>query len=207
MTIDRWRRRIDKAVELGIGNILMCFVTRLRFRMLRARFHFDPWHCDGTWYCRPYQRVAVDMVNRVSPSVVVEVGCGLGEVISRVSAPIRTAFDLDRSVIDAARHLRGNAVQFQVGSWADVGRGPIDVLVAINWIHSLSPEELSAALTLFEGRVSYFLLEGITVGQEGYAHCHDFAFLKGRAVLVDSKPGGIGEPRTLKLFKTIEHGG
>ena len=203
MSISKWKRRVEKARKLGLGNILMCFITRLQFKRLYRKFKFDPWHCSGTWYCRPYQRIAVGLVNKVRPKTVVEVGCGLGEIISRVEAPHRVGYDLEHAVIDAARYLRGTNVNFQVGTGVDVKDARIDVLIALNWIHNLSPVEMREFLEPFYGRVTYFLLEGITLGESGYKFHHDFSFLKGHAELIESADGGIGEPRTLMLFKGL----
>ena len=203
MNYSKWKRRVSKARELGAGNILMCFITRLRFKWLHRKFNFDPWHCSGTYHCRPYQRVAVNLVNNLTPKTVVEVGCGLGEIITRINAPYLAGYDLEQAVIDAARHFRDAEINFQVGSGPDVEEDQIDVLIALNWIHNLSPFEMREFLEPFYDRVSYFLLERITPGQPGYRFNHDFSFLKGYAELIDAKAGGIGEPRTLMLFKVV----
>lgn len=203
MSLSKCKRRVKKAKKLGLGNILMCFVTRWQFQWLRRKFQFDPWHCRGTWYCRPYQRIAVGLVNSLQPRTVVEVGCGLGEIISRVEAPHRFGYDLEKAVIDAARYLRGADVNFEVGTGVDVKDAQIDVLIALNWLHNLSPKDIEEFLDPLYKRVAYFLLEGITQGEPGYRYHHDFSFLKGRAELIESAHGGIGEPRTLLLFKVI----
>jgi len=203
MIYTKWKRRVEKAFTLGLGNILMCFITRLKFRWLHRKFKFDPWHCEGTYHCRPYQRMAVEMVNKVHPQTVVEVGCGLGEIISRVNATHRIGYDLAHSVIEAARYFRGSKVDFQVGSGRDVREAHIDLLIALNWTHNLSPIEMEEFIKPFLGRVSYFLLESITPGEPGYKFHHDFSFLRGQAELIESTPGGVGEPRTLMLFKRI----
>jgi SAM-dependent methyltransferase len=147
------------------------------------------------------------MVNKVTPRTVVEVGCGLGEIISRVEAPNRAGYDLEQAVIDAARYLRGSRVDFHVGSALNVKEAKIDVLIALNWIHNLSPKEMEEFLEPFYNRVAYFLLEGITPGHSGYRFHHDFSFLDGNAVLIEAAAGGIGEPRTLMLFKVSKNAG
>jgi hypothetical protein len=205
MSYSKLKRRVAKAKELGLTNILMCFFTRFRFKRLHRKFKFDPWHCEGTWHCRPYQRIAVKIVNKITPRTVVEVGCGLGEIISRVNAPKRAGYDLEEAVINAARYLRGSKVDFQVGSGSAVKEPKIDVLIALNWIHNLSPEEMREFLEPFYNRAAYFLLEGITPGQPGYRFHHDFSFLDGHAELVEATAGGVGEPRSLMLFKVVEN--
>jgi SAM-dependent methyltransferase len=203
MIYTKLKRRINKITQLGLSSVFMCYFTRRKFKLLWERYKFDPWHCEGTYYCRPYQRIAVEMINRVHPETVVEIGCGLGEIISRVNANIKFGYDQEGAVIEAAKEIRGQKVNFRLGSGDDIIKTNIDVLVAINWIHNLSPDEMEQLIASLIDRVSYFLLEAITPGEPGYRFYHDFSFLNGRAVLVDAAPGGIGEPRTLMLFKKI----
>lgn len=203
MIYTKLKRRTNKIIQLGLSSVFMCYFTRRKFQLLWERYKFDPWHCEGTYYCRPYQRIAVGMINKVRPGTVVEVGCGLGEIISRVNANIKIGYDQERAVIEAAKEIRGKRVDFRLGSGVNITEINIDVLIAINWIHNLSPSEMDHFIAPLINRVSYFLLEAITPGEPGYRYYHDFSFLKGRAVLVDAVPGGIGEPRTLMLFKKI----
>ena len=42
--------------------------------------------------CRPYKREVVDIVNSLRPNSVVEVGCGLGEIVGRACARERFGF-------------------------------------------------------------------------------------------------------------------
>lgn len=205
MNRSKWMSRLEKFRELGVGNILMCLVTRFRFRCLHSKFKFDPWHYKGTYYCRPYQRRAVKLVNKVAPQIVVEVGCGLGEIITRVNASQRVGYDIEKAVIEAAKYFRGNKVDFRIGTGEDVKEEQIDVLIALNWIHDLSPSEVNEFLGPFYGRTSYFLLEGITHGQPGYKFYHDFSCMKGHAELIETAEGGIGEPRKLMLFRGIKN--
>jgi hypothetical protein len=201
MSFKKLKRKVEKARELGLFNIFMCIVTRFSYQRLHKKYNFDPWHYEGTFYCRPYQRKAVLMVNKMNPRTVVEIGCGLGEIISRVEAPKRVGYDLEQQVIDAAKYLYGSRVEFKLGSGYEVKETKIDVLIAINWIHNLSPKEIREFLEPFYNRATYFLLEGITPGEPGYKFYHDFSFLDGHAELVGASPGGMGEPRTLMLYK------
>ena len=188
-------------MRFGLGNLLLCRLERVFFKRLQKRFGFDPWHCVGTYHCRPYQRVAVSLANTTAPKVAIEIGCGLGEIITRIDAPYRAGYDLYPAVIDAARHFRKSDVHFRVGSGSDVKEDSIDLLIAINWIHNLSPDQLRIFLEPFYRRTSYFLLEAIKPTEAGYKFKHDFAFLKDHAKLIEAVDGGIREPRTLMLFK------
>ncbi len=205
MKLHKIKQKVLKAQKIGFINILMCYYTRFRFGKLQKKYNFDPWHCNGNWYCRPYQRKAVKLIDNLNPKSVIEIGCGLGEVITRVNANYKVGYDIETSVIEAAKSIRGLKVNFKVGTGKDVVEDNIDVLVAINWIHNLSPSQLTNFLKPFYSRVSFFLLEGIYKDEPGYKFCHDFNFLKKQIKLIDVVDGGIGEPRKLMLFKVIKN--
>lgn len=69
--------------------------------------------------------------------------CGLGDIIRHIKAEHKYGYDISQNVIDCAKHLGGGC--FSVGS-CDVAAkelpDSIDVLVAVNWIHTLPSEEV-----------------------------------------------------------------
>jgi 2-polyprenyl-3-methyl-5-hydroxy-6-metoxy-1,4-benzoquinol methylase len=203
-TIIKWQSNIAKAKQFGFINILKCLITRLWYQQLNRKFRFDPWHSKNNWYCRSYKRTAVGMINNLHPKIVVEVGCGLGEIISRVEAPYRVGYDIEPTVIDAARYLHGTNVNFEYGTGVDVKETHIDVLIVLNWIHNLSADKIEDFLKPFYKRVNYFLLEGINEGEKNYKYHHKFTFLEGHAKLINAIDGGIGEARKLMLFESIK---
>lgn len=196
-----WSRYRAKSKHLGFGHVLTCLLDRWRCRRLQKVFGFDPWHCEGAWHCRPYKHVGVNLANRVNAGIVVEVGCGLGDIVSRVRAERRVGYDTDEAVIRAARSIRGSKVQFNVGSIADIQEEKIDLLILVNWIHEVPPEELENMMGLVAGRSQFILLDRIFPGAEGYLFHHDFHFLNARFSLRDCVAGGAGEPREMLLFE------
>ncbi|MGH9439281.1 MAG: hypothetical protein ACRD22_15650 [Terriglobia bacterium] len=166
--------------ELGFKRTCLCYTKKLYLVLLRYWFGFDKWHASTPFECRPYKQEAVTVINELEPNVVVEIGCGLGEIISRVECERRIGIDRSGRVIRAARFLYGSSCVFMEGSIADhdslveaVG-GHADVLVAINWPHSLPWSELYLSVRVIAGRLAarYLLIDGINPGVPGYAFHH-----------------------------------
>ena len=59
----------------------------------------------------------MDLVNALTPERVVEVGCGLGDILSRIEARDRFGLDEDANVIRAARFLHGGRYIGSRVSW------------------------------------------------------------------------------------------
>jgi SAM-dependent methyltransferase len=186
--------------------VLRCRFDRFWLAGLRRVFQFDAWHASAPYSCRPYKGKVVELANSLHPRTVVEVGCGLGEILSRVSAAQRFGFDSDERVIRAARFLHRGGAQWIHGDAACVGRvipadRSIDCMIMVNWIHNMSAEQLSAVLLPLLRRIHYLILDAIDIdGAESYRYKHDFRFLAGLTRRVStSRPAN--EPRSLILFE------
>jgi hypothetical protein len=198
--------RIKPASQRGVWTRLRCRIDRLGLRLLRLMFGFDLWHSAAPFSCRPYKALVVRLANALQPSVAVELGCGLGDIISRVEAGERFGIDTDPRVIRAARFLH-----FGRGSWIN-GDGnciqqvispgsTIDCLIMVNWVHNLSPERLSELLLPLLPRTRFLVLDAIdSDGPSSYRHKHDFGFL---SALTDrlSVSRAPDEPRSFVVFE------
>lgn len=155
---------------------------RTGLRLLQTAYGFHSWHAAAPLSARPYRRVVAHLVNALEPRCVVEVGCGLGSILSLVNAPELFGYDVDAGAVRAARLIRGRRISFIQGDMTTVAQSHIDVLILCNWIHEFSPAQLDAWITPLLSRTSYLLLDAIdSDGPEGYRFKHDFSFLGARA--------------------------
>jgi SAM-dependent methyltransferase len=190
----------------ALRRVLRCRIDRVWLAALRTVFEFDSWHVSAPFSCRPYKGQVVELANSLQPKTVVEVGCGLGDILRRISARERFGFDTDSGVIRAARFLHRSSAHWIQGDAACVGNAvpidrSIDCLIMVNWIHNLSPQELAAVLLPLLGRTHFLILDAIDInGPETYKHKHDFRFLSGFTQRV-SVVRPANEPRSLILFE------
>lgn len=85
-----------------------CLFHRIYLTIIRLKFKFDPWHVSGNISCRTYKREVLSLVKSLGfINSAVEIGCGLGDLISNIDAPKRVGIDIDKNVINAAAFLHG----------------------------------------------------------------------------------------------------
>lgn len=190
-----------------LGRI-RCRFDRVWLNVLRRVFRFDAWHANAPYSCRPYKKCIVDLANSLHPLAVVEVGCGLGEILSRIRADRRYGLDLDGQVVRAARFLHPRGVAWIVGTVSDIegclAAGTfIDCLIMVNWIHNVSPDDLASALAPLLPRTRHLILDAVDESAAAsYRVKHDFAFLAGQAIQI-AAVRVADEPRRFLLYRTV----
>lgn len=191
------------ARKLGVYGLIRCGFDRIFLGILSRYFKCDPWHASAPFFCRPYKKTVVDLVNGLSPKIVVEVGCGLGDLLSRVNAVERFGYDIDLGVVRAARFLHGKKIRFTFGDASKIAQESIDVLIMVNWIHEISPEQLNELLRPLFPITRYLLLDAVDVSApDSYRYKHDFSFLRGFAERISvTRPPD--EARSFHVFKVV----
>lgn len=189
--------------RIGLVRSVRIRLDLLFLSVLARAYGFHPWHAQSPTSARPYRKTVASLVNALSPQTVVEVGCGLGYVLRLVDAPFRQGYDPDEGAIRAARFLHGRKITFVHGDLTSVSVPHIDVLILVNWIHEISPEELQRLLVPLLVRTSYLILDAIDPTESsGYRFKHDFAFLDSLAQRISvTRPPNEG--RTFQLFKVM----
>jgi hypothetical protein len=176
---------IKKNIIVRKYNSGLIRLSRLQRNSLRFFFKFDQWHISSLKE-RKYALDIIDFLNNrpcEQRRSAIEVGCGLGDIIRNLK--FRTKFGLDRenNVLSAARFL--NFIAFKKASFSDFFfpssslNGEYDVIIMVNWIHSIAPELLKQ--TINEYFTCHLLENGCividTVQAENYKFNHDIKYL------------------------------
>lgn len=173
-------RIVDKINELSLFGFVLCIFEKIKFKVIGLFYNVEKWHLNTPFNCRRYKKTVVNVVNNLNPLTVVEVGCGSGDIISRISAKSKIAFDIDDNIISfAENYYKNKNVCFNVGSfetvlqYEDKLNQKIDCLVLVNWVHLLSCTEIKEKLDkyIFENfKVKYIIFDKYI----SKYHVHDF---------------------------------
>jgi hypothetical protein len=145
------KKKFYRIKVLGISNLFKCFYWRFKLKVLayKSGLTLDPWfinwHIKPNIYCKPYKWRVIEVANSLNPNSVIEIGCGLGEIISRVKAQYRVGIDIDKTCIYLADKLNKGPIYIE-GSFDSVLALPvkdIDLLIMVGFIHRIPMDTLS----------------------------------------------------------------
>ncbi len=102
----------------------------------------DSWH-ESDYMSKEYAKYTVSIVDRITQNdrkvKVVEVGCGLGDIIGNIKHKNKQGYDLDNKIVFGAKILHP-CTKFNVGSFMDVQECQKLCLIAVNILHFLDPD-------------------------------------------------------------------
>ena len=177
-------------------------LERFFLNLLRLVFNFDKWHVNNNKYNRLYKLIIAEKISKLDLDVVVEIGCGMGDVISSIKAREKVGYDITKNIIKAASiRYFFNSVNFKVGEINDVEEKNIGALIMVNWIHNIEQNELRSMIINIINNITYLVVDVIdNKYQKNYKYIHNFKFLKEKACLVSSFRV-LNEPRQFQIWK------
>ncbi len=199
--------RFRKLFKIGIYNALTGLYKRyIYYKIMQKIFKFAPWHVGNPYELsdeRDYKKRIVEELNQLNLDTVVELGCGLGEIIKRIKATRKYGIDIDdKAIAFAARH-NTKGVIFKNGSFRDVltlGIKKIDCLIMVNWTFSIEPEILKKEMDNLIGNldITYIVTESIA-----YECYHNWDELIGGHYQCIKTISDLRRGEILKFYKKI----
>ena len=166
-----------------------CFIQRFFYKIKYINIEIYDWHLKGTFYCRKYKILALRIVEDLNPNIFIDIGCGLGEILSKVSLDVdlKLGFDNDKRLSAAHnltknlnfRFFRNQDSLFAYAKNINIKKDKLIVVSALNFMQNVSPEELKGILEeYFENLGEFILLIDSIYSKENlykYNH-HNFLF-------------------------------
>ena len=160
---------IDKIKEVGLKNVIIGTIKRIKYEKLIKKYHFSPWHLSP-YEWRKYVQDCARYINNHNCNTVVDIGCGLGELLQHIKADKKIGLDRQEEVIRAARELSDGTATLMTGSFDDLTGKSIDYLITLNFMHG-SPESTWTrpyCLVAERNDVRNFVVDKIPPKGEGY---------------------------------------
>ncbi len=184
------------------------------YKILYHIFKFDAWHLTPADE-RPYAQCAIRKVNSILQKEdikgeIIEIGCGLGDIIAGISYSkgTRTGYDVGKNVIRAAKFAHP-AVNFKCGSFADINNKEIGIVIAVGFMHEIENKELCIMLDTFIANNDIDRIMVDTVPSPPYQYAHNYDEIMEHAGYYrewksHSFAAGGGSRRYLLIYKNLK---
>jgi SAM-dependent methyltransferase len=154
--INRIRDHLKARGFLSFLRSAFVHVKQLPKQVLKICFRFQRWHVN-IYSNRPYAQAIVRYLNdREARGSVIEIGCGLGDILRRLNYEKRAGLDREQEVLNAASFISkfhiggGEKIVFRpFDLLKDELEGQYDVIIMVNWIHNIPPEVLKKKMETF----------------------------------------------------------
>lgn len=162
------KKAIRKIKEVGTKNMMIGCIKKMKYMQMIRKYHFDAWHLSP-YEWKEYAQVCARYVNAHSCKAVVDIGCGLGEILQHVKADKKIGLDLEEAVIAAARELNSGEIDFEVGSFAHLTESPVDYLITLNFMHGGKESEWAESyrVAAVRNKVQHFIVDIVPEGVFG----------------------------------------
>lgn len=178
--------------------------------LLSLYFRFDKWHIV-TLYEKKYAADSVKHLNakpKAERDTLVEIGCGLGDIVRNVNYIHKTGYDREENALKAARLLSAIAftskADFRLFSFPETPlHEKCDAILLINWIHHIEPPVLKTTLeNYFRNNLKAngeIIID--TVQDKEYRFNHDIHYLSKDMGATVNKLGDYERQRELWIIK------
>lgn len=158
-------------------------MERMYREYLQKVIGFDEWHLgslEGRHYALPMiHRVNELLVSGGTSGEVIEIGCGLGDIISLIRWKNRIGYDIDKRTIIAARILHP-LTAFRVGTFDELRDKKISILMALNFLHRITDEDCCRYFYQLFHKNEVELVIVDEVQSPPYQYAHDYVKLFGK---------------------------
>ena len=147
---------------------VICLFQRIHYRFKLRNIKIKDWHLNGTFYCRTYKLLSLELINSLNPKLYIDLGCGLGEILSKVKLPKsnKIGFDKDNLLRNAINKINKNKFIFfedeslliEYAKVIRTSKKDLVVISMLNFIHDLSLEELKAMINKYHEELGEYIL-------------------------------------------------
>ena len=161
----------------------ICIYERIFYRIKLYKVNIDRWHLNGTFHCRQYKILALEIINNLNPKLYIDIGCGLGELLSRVSinSNYKLGFDKDIHIQEAHKRLNKNRFKFFNNRdnminhilKLELPKKDLKVISMLNFLHKISPEDFKNIINNYYEELGSYILLVDAISNKGKEYTYD----------------------------------
>ena len=161
-----------------------CLFQRIIYRFKFYNYDIYKWHLSGTFYCRKYKMISLNIIHSLKPSIYIDLGCGLGEILSRVKLDVsrKLGYDKDVRLNEIIQSFHKKKFKFFINEDSlfyyanNLSKSDNDLIVIsiLNFAHNLSEFYLKKIIKRNYDKLGFhiLLIDNINEKKEIYKYNH-----------------------------------
>ena len=147
------------------------------------KVNIDNWHLNGTFHCRNYKILALEIIKNFNPKLYIDIGCGLGEILSRVSLNTNYKLGFDKDIYLQEAHFRLKKNKFKYFNNEDnmikhisklnLSKNDLKVISMLNFLHKISPEDFKNIINKYYEKFGSYILVVDAISNKGKEYTYD----------------------------------
>lgn len=200
---------VNKINEVGLINTVIGIFRRTYYKRLQKKYDFYDWHVSP-YELRGYAQATAKYVteHNKEDGLVIDLGCGMGEVISHIKGSKKIGYDLDKLIIDVAKKVHSKAnVEFRPGSFdelcdASVAKMNINYLLTLGFMHGSTEDKWVDYYHNIANKhdISHIVVDVIPSGVNG-SHQLDFTKILPSNYHLEDRLGPFLSDRYIEIYK------
>ena len=131
-----------------IFKLIRIIFSRIVLRVLSFGLKVPKWHLNATFESRYYKRMVIKISNMYKANFVIEIGCGIGEILGRLNASQKYGFDINKDTLILCKRLNKNIKTIHNDIMSNnqkileiINSSEKDetiLIIMVNWLHEYS---------------------------------------------------------------------
>lgn len=163
-------RLIKESILLLLNFLkkIRCLTQRLIYRIIFRKIKMYEWHLKGTFYCRNYKMLSLEIINNLKPKLYIDLGCGLGEILSKVKldSNYKLGYDIDLKLQeyykkfgkDKYKFFTDESLLLRYANNINIVKGDSIVISMLNFAHEVKQQDLIKTLERYKSILGKFIL-------------------------------------------------
>ena len=178
----RFLKKLSRSLR-KLFLLIICLNQRVYYKILFRNKSIYKWHLSGTFYCRKYKMISLEIINSLKPDIYIDIGCGLGEILSKVNldSKFKYGYDPDSRLKNLISLLHKDKFLFFENqekllrtSSLMKKKNDIVIISMLNFVHNISISEIEYRISKFYEKIGTFvlLIDAIYVKDKLYKYNH-----------------------------------
>ncbi len=126
--------------------------SRVFLRFCSIGLKVPKWHLNATFESRAYKSQVIKISNMYKTNYVIEVGCGIGEILSRLNAPYKYGLDINMDTLLLCKRINKNIKTIQSDIIKNnrqileiinsIEKDEFILIIMVNWLHEYSENKV-----------------------------------------------------------------